>query len=118
MKTDAPLPNKRFDVWHISNKERITEGYLNPDGCIARWLNNYEDYIMVALVEASGLEEVVAMTQNVTKSWTKNKHVLWSKSHDLRSTSVGDVLVHNGKAWLVAQKGFKAIAEPKAKPLR
>jgi hypothetical protein len=83
MKTGAPLPNKSFEVWHISNRERITEGYLNPDRCIARWLNNYEDYIMVALVEASGLEEV-AMTQNVTKSWTKNKHVLWSKSHDLR----------------------------------
>ena len=118
MKTDAPLSNKRFDVWHINNREHITEGYLNPDGCIARWINNYEDYIMVAVVEASGLEKVWDITQNVTKSWTKNKHVLWSKSHDLRSTSVGDVLVHNGKAWLVAQNGFKAIAEPKAQPLR
>jgi hypothetical protein len=109
MKKAAPLPSQTFEVWHISNRELITEGYLYPDGCIARWLNNYENYIMVAEVAASSLEEVFDMTQNVEDTWTKNPHVLWSKSHDLRSTSVGDVLVHNGKAWLVAWQGFTKI---------
>ena len=86
MKKDTPLPNQRFEVWHIINPELITEDYLYSDGCIARWLNHYENYIMVAEVAVSSLDEVMAMTQNVADAWTKNPHVLWSKSHDLRST--------------------------------
>jgi hypothetical protein len=109
MKKDTSLPKQTFEVWHISNPELITEGYFYPDGCIARWLNNYENYIMVAEVAASNLEEVVDITQNGKDIWTKSPHVLWRKSHDLRSTAVGDVLVHNGKAWLVTWRGFTKI---------
>ena len=116
MKKQSLVYKQTFEVWHFNTPEQITEGYSHPDRAIARWLNNHEQYRKVADVTARDLDEVWGITQNVNDSWTRNPNVIWSKSHMLRSTSVGDVFVQNDKAWLVAQKGFKAIAEPKAKP--
>jgi hypothetical protein len=42
--------------------------------------------------------------------------VKWCKEKEHRSTSVGDVIVQNGKAWLVSWMGFTEIVEQKAKP--
>ena len=109
MNKDTPLPKQTFEVWHISKPELITEGYLYPDGLIAHWLNNHENYIKVAEIAATSLEFVWDITQNIDNSWTKNPQVIWSKSHDLRSTSVGDVIVSNGNAWLVTWQGFTKI---------
>ncbi len=106
MKRQSLVYKQTFEVWHFNTLEQITEGYSHPDRAIARWLNNHEQYIKVADVTARDLDEVWDITQNVNDSWIKNPNVIWSKSHDLRSTSVGDVLVHDGKAWLVSWRGF------------
>ena len=118
MKKQSLTYKQTFEVQYFSTLEQIIESYLHPDRAIFRWLNNHEQYIKVADVTVRDLGEVWDIAQNINGSWTKNLNVIWSKSHMLRSTSVGDVFVQNDKAWLVAQKGFKAIAEPKAKPLR
>src|SRR5437016_14032895 len=96
------FPKQTFEVWHFSTPELLSEGYLHPDRAIARWLNNHEKYRKVAEVEANDLDTVWGITQNKNGSWTKRPEIKWSKSHEIRSTSVGDVLVQNGKAWLVA----------------
>jgi hypothetical protein len=115
MKKQSLRPKQIFEVWHFRTPEQIVEGYMHPENAIARWLNNHETYRKVAEVEASSLEDVWRITQNVNLAWTKNPHVVWSKSQEVRSTAVGDVLVQNGKAYLVAWKGFIAIVERKAK---
>ncbi len=115
MKKQSLRPKQTFEVWHFSTPEQIQEGYVQPQKAIARWLNNHEQYRKVADVEASSLEEVWDITQNVNDAWTKSPRVVWSKSQEVRSTSVGDVIVQNGKAYLVAWEGFLAIGERKAK---
>ena len=102
-----------FEVWHFSTPELLSEGYLHPDRVIVRWLNNHEKYRKVAEVEASDLDTVWGITQNKDDSWTKRPEIKWSKSHEIRSTSVGDVLVQNGKAWLVAWEGFLEMNKEK-----
>jgi hypothetical protein len=115
MKKQSRSPKQTFAVWHFSTPEHIVEGYVHPETAIARWLNNHEKYIKVAEVEASSLDDVWGITQNVNHVWTKSPRVVWSKSQELRSTSVGDVIIQNGKAYLVAWEGFIAIVERKAK---
>src|SRR2546429_2946066 len=100
-----------YEIWHFNTPELLPEGYLHPERAISRWLNNHENYIKVAEVEGSDLDMVWDITQNKEDSWTKRPEVKWSKSHEIRSTSVGDVLVRNGKAWLVAWEGFSEIPE-------
>ena len=115
MKKQTRSLEQPFEVWHFITPEQIGEGYLHPEKAIARWLNNHESYIKVAEVQASSLDDVWGITQNVNDSWTKSPGVVWSKSQEVRSTSVGDVIVQNGKAYLVAWVGFIAIAERRAK---
>jgi hypothetical protein len=105
------FPKQIFEVWHFNNWELSPEGYLHPDRAIARWHNKHEQYIKVAEVEARNLGQVWGITQNGAETWTKRPEIKWRKSHDMRSTSVGDVLVQNGKAWLVAWEGFAEIPE-------
>jgi len=109
------FPKHMFEVWHFRTPELLPEGYVHPDRAISRWLNNHEQYVKVAEVEATSLENVWGFTQNGNALWTKRPEITWSTSHELRSTSVGDVLVQNGKAWLVAWQGFLEIADHQEK---
>lgn len=78
-----------------------------------------DDYEKVAEVKTAypemdetllSLEMVFALTQNKNSSWTENKDVVWAKSNQLRSTSVGDVIVMpNGKRIYCEPIGWKVI---------
>src|SRR6266566_3200059 len=96
-----------FEIWHLRTSELfLLKEYSYTDRALSCWLNNRKNYIKVAEVEARDLDEVWDITQNRGDSWAKKSAVKWSKSHKLESTSVGDVIVHNGKAWLYLWEGF------------
>ena len=63
----------------------------------------------VATVATDDLEEAYGLTQNFTSSWINNKGVKSYGTGEKRSTSVGDVLWHEGKAYLVAFVGFVKV---------
>jgi hypothetical protein len=100
-----------YEVWHFTDIATMDEAYRFPQKAIARWLHHPEQFVKVAEVEASDLGHVWEIAQNVNDSWTKRPEVKWSKSHEIRSTSVGDVVVQNGKAWLVIWEGFSEIPD-------
>ncbi len=53
------------------------------------------------------------MTQNLENSWTDNPGVV-CKTTRSRSSDVGDVMVVNGKAYMVASMGFKEVEQFRA----
>lgn len=63
----------------------------------------------VATVATNDLERAYKLTQNVTDYWINNKFVKPYVLGEQRSTSVGDVLWYEGKAYLVAVIGFIEI---------
>jgi len=67
-------------------------------------------YTHVANVQASSLDEVFRLTQNVFKNWTKSNGVLHSIG-ELRSTSVGDIIIEEGtgKMFMVENIGFREV---------
>lgn len=68
-----------------------------------------EDIIAkVADVDTDSLDIAYCLTNNIEESWTKNKQVI-STFSTLRSTSMGDVLVKDGIAYMVVDTGFKNI---------
>ena len=103
-----------YEIWHFTDIATMDEAYRFPQKAIARWLHHREQFEKVAEVEASDLGHVWDIAQNVNNSWTKRPEVKWSKGKELRSTSVGDILILNGKAWLVVWEGFTEIPESRS----
>lgn len=69
---------------------------------------------LAAIVETDELEEAYALTNNIDSSWTQNKGV---KCYTLkpRSTSVGDILLHDGKYHVVEMVGFREVTAEEMK---
>lgn len=66
-----------------------------------------------ALVEASSLEEVFRVTNNIDHSWTENPEVKKVLTSSPRSLSVGD-LVHDqdaNKLYVVESLGFREVTD-------
>lgn len=56
-----------------------------------------DNFECVAIVASHNKEKVYESTQNLDESWTTNKeNVLWSVRPQVRSTSVGDILLTSG----------------------
>lgn len=76
-----------------------------------------EKYVLVAEVATDDLDEAYRLTNTIDKYWCDNDGVTVlsfmhkdRKGHcGNRSTSVGDVMVHNGKVFAVASFGFEQV---------
>ena len=70
------------------------------------------DFDLVAIVIATSPAEVLALMNQSDSSWATNPAFVWCKSSRLRSTSIGDAIVHQffKHAWLVLGKGFQEIS--------
>jgi len=62
----------------------------------------------VADVKAESLEAAFCLTNNIENNWTANEEVT-AVREQIRSTSMGDVMVSNGITYIVADCGFKKV---------
>ena len=53
---------------------------------------NLENYVKVAEVDTTDLDEVFRLTNNLDSPWILNKEVMWHTEQPFRSTSIGDVV--------------------------
>jgi hypothetical protein len=62
----------------------------------------------VAHVQTENLEDVFRLTNHIEGSWTENEGVgVWAEN--VRSTSVGDVLINDNGVFVVAPCGFEKV---------
>lgn len=66
------------------------------------------DLNKVAVVNTTDLEEAFKLTNHIEEDWTLNEGVT-PLVFRARSTSCGDVMVKDGKTYLVAMCGFKEV---------
>jgi len=94
-------------VWHA--KIPTWGGDPHP-----RW--DAENFTMVAIIEpapegeAVSLDHAYEMTNHIDKAWWENEGVT-RVGPECRSTSVGDVIFHEGVPHRVASFGFDAIVK-------
>jgi len=99
---------------------------ISPNDAIIKQLTDKGLFERAAVVifpegaEATNLEAAFETTQNIEDSWTDHKHVIAITDRP-RSSMVGDVMVKDGKPFVVAMMGFKPLEsfepfpEPEAK---
>jgi len=86
--------NSNFLAAHrIGLKEAIKQGIL----------------IKVADVDTEDLDKAYELTNNIDHSWWENTEVTKCVPGSIRSTSVGDVLIHNEIKYAVDIMGFTRI---------
>lgn len=68
----------------------------------------------VATVKTKTLEAAFCLTNNIDQAWSENVEVT-TEEKNLRSTSIGDVLVYEGIAFLVTISGFNKVNIIKSK---
>jgi hypothetical protein len=66
-------------------------------------------YTKVAEVETTDMDEAFRLTNHITHNWTENQGVTSLKGREVRSTSVGDIIEHDGRFYVVASVGFEEI---------
>ena len=72
---------------------------------------SFEDYQQVATVDVENLEEVFRATNHIDQDWRNNKEVVRASEHNVRSTSVGDIVVdHKGVKHFCASMGWEEVA--------
>jgi hypothetical protein len=91
-------------VYH--NTDELTMFQPDPE----LWKERGKHYQLVALVEADSPEEVYRLTNHIDRDWRENALVKSMSPNPPRSTSVGDVIVQDHKAWLVDCSGFRLIS--------
>ena len=67
------------------------------------------DLELVAEVKAGYLEKAFELTNNIDTEWFENEKVKYVKK--TRSTSIGDVMIKDGKIYVVASLGFIRLTE-------
>ena len=69
-----------------------------------------DEYEMVAVVEASSLEDIFRLTNHIESDWTGNAEILEVIATYPRSTSVGDIVVdENEMIYYCDNVGWKHI---------
>ena len=93
-----------YQVYHSTDWHAM----LTPHGRC--WHCHRDDYyVLVAEVEATSLEEVFRLTNHIDGNWQENPGVRVMGDGPVRSTSVGDVLAHGERAWVVQSFGFQEM---------
>ena len=100
-------------VYYIEPKRKRDYNEYDIESTIEKFNKGYFD--LVADTCANTLDEAYQMTQNLEKSWTKNKYVV-SYATDVahtRSSMVGDIICKgdgiNKEFYVVAGCGFKRL---------
>jgi hypothetical protein len=86
---------------YVFHSKTLWNGFIDPP----RWPS---DYNYVAVVNVDSADEAFALTNSVETNWTQSSHVIAVRS-DIRSTSVGDVVVVNGTAYRCEMVGWKVL---------
>lgn len=55
------------------------------------------------------LERAWTATQNIDECWTENESVIYSAGREQRSSMIGDIFVHDCRAYMVTPVGFREI---------
>ena len=77
-----------------------------------------EDFLEVAECDSDDLGEIFEITNHIEQAWWLNEGVRKTIESQVRSTSVGDVIVlSNGSAYVVATIGWSAIGNINDIPL-
>jgi hypothetical protein len=88
----------KFDVYHS----------ITPDFFALRNTDEFpHGYVKVASVECNTVDDAFRLTNNIDHDWWRNKEVTYYLNPKLRSTSVGDIVVKEGKAYLCSMIGWK-----------
>lgn len=108
-----------IEVWHF-NSNRADAGMLllgDVEATKQAWAER--GYTKVAEVQSDDLETAFRWTNNVDTSWSREPApivtvtaelpIYQGQRYGLRSSSMGDVFVRDGKAYYVAMIGFAAI---------
>lgn len=69
---------------------------------------NLDDYNLVGLTNLTNLDEIFKLTNNIDCNWTENK-LIESKKKNIRSTSVGDIILLDDKVYLCEMVGWKEL---------
>ena len=90
--------------------QQVTRPFLDADqlSAIVRELVGLGGYIAVANVDTDDLDVAYRQTNHITSDWTLNGEVE-ALAKRPRSSSVGDVFIHAGTAYVVASFGFERI---------
>ena len=105
---------ERFAVYHANDLHAMIAPQAD------HWLTDRSrHYTHVADVEAP-LGQVFALTNHIDRPWTDNPEVVWHTAAQVRSTSVGDVILsgENGQAWLVMPAGLQELKPEHDPPTR
>lgn len=90
----------KFQVWHKDNPAFLGASDADRAAFPA-------GYTHVADVTTDDIGRVFELTNHIDKSWTQNPEVEPKGTHQLRSTSVGDVIVGEGKRVSVEGIGLR-----------
>ena len=77
-------------------------------GAIVRELLELGGYIAVAEVATDNLDAAYRDTNHIDCAWQQNEAVT-ALAQEARSSSVGDVFIHDGTAYVVASFGFERL---------
>ena len=70
---------------------------------------SFEDYKLVATVNAESIEDVFRLTNHIDNDWRENAYVTPTKEAQ-RSTSVGDIVEdEKRKRWICQSMGWKEL---------
>jgi len=97
--------HQRYAVYHANN---VFEMALPP---AARWYADQSRYYTHVADVVAPLEQVFALTNHIDHSWTDNPEVAWHTTAQVRSTSVGDIIVsrESGRVWLIMPVGLREL---------
>jgi hypothetical protein len=68
-------------------------------------------FTLVAEVDSENLEEIFELTNHIEHSWTQNKKVTVIANNSVRSTSVGDLVLINGKYFVCKDTGWSVTTD-------
>jgi hypothetical protein len=96
---------QRYAVYHVNN---VFETNLPP---AMRWYAEKSRYYTHVADVVAPLEQVFALTNHIDHPWPDNPEVVWHTTAQVRSTSVGDIMVsrESGQAWLVMPVGVQEL---------
>jgi len=90
-------------VWH---NDRFLDYMLKGDEALKSTVVH-----KVACVATNNLDTAYQLTNHIEQSWTKNPFVqVLNVSGAVRSTSAGDIMIHNDKCYVVDVCGFRELS--------
>ena len=103
-------------IWHLKDIKESVQTYLDKPGA------NFPDaFVKAATIQllhnekpADALNRAYRMTQNDDYAWTNKKSIV-STGQSGRSTSVGDVIMVNDKAWRCMPVGWQEVQTSEVK---